>query len=151
MSIPTRSLEVKYQWNGTLYGSDLIPRGFEDPVWWRNIKCSAVSATATKGIRKCRAQNRVNVGQSTANPPHTHCTRAFPIQGTADKRFVITVAAQNLICPQGRTYPINAEAITTINKITPMFHVSISRKELQYIPRPTCKYRHRKNQDAPLA
>jgi len=31
--------------------------------------------------------------------------------GMADTKFVITVAPQNLICPQGSTYPINAVAI----------------------------------------
>jgi hypothetical protein len=44
----------------------------------------------------------------------------------AEKRFVITVAPQNLICPQGRTYPMNAVAIVRMNKITPRFHVSDS-------------------------
>jgi hypothetical protein len=43
----------------------------------------------------------------------------------AENKFVITVAPQNLICPHGRTYPINAVAIVAINKITPIFHVSI--------------------------
>lgn len=42
----------------------------------------------------------------------------------ADKRLVMTVAPQNDICPHGRTYPINAVAITVNNRITPMFHVS---------------------------
>jgi len=37
---------------------------------------------------------------------------------------VITVAPQKLICPQGRTYPINAVAIDKIRIITPRFHVS---------------------------
>lgn len=40
---------------------------------------------------------------------------------------MITVAAQNLICPQGRTYPMNAVAIVRINRIMPTNHVSISR------------------------
>jgi len=41
----------------------------------------------------------------------------------ADKRFVITVAPQNDICPQGRTYPIKAVPITK-NKInTPIDQV----------------------------
>jgi len=41
----------------------------------------------------------------------------------ADKRFVITVAAQNDICPQIRTYPINAAAITKNKIITPTVQV----------------------------
>lgn len=37
---------------------------------------------------------------------------------------MITVAPQNDICPQGRTYPMNAVAIVANNKMIPMFHVS---------------------------
>jgi len=44
--------------------------------------------------------------------------------GIAEKRLVITVAPQNLICPQGNTYPMNAAAIVTMKINTPMFHVS---------------------------
>lgn len=36
----------------------------------------------------------------------------------------MTVAPQKDICPQGKTYPINAVAITVNRRITPMFHVS---------------------------
>jgi hypothetical protein len=47
----------------------------------------------------------------------------------AENRLVITVAPQNLICPHGRTYPINAVAIVRIKRITPIFHVSASLKD----------------------
>lgn len=70
------------------------------------------------------AKNRFNVALSTANPPHNHSTSVFPMYGIAENRLVITVAPQNLICPQGRTYPINAVAIDRINRTTPRFHVS---------------------------
>jgi hypothetical protein len=76
------------------------------------------------GSTKWIAKNRFSVALSTANPPHIHSTRVFPIYGMAENRLVITVAPQNLICPHGRTYPINAVAIVKINKITPIFHVS---------------------------
>lgn len=62
---------------------------------------------------------------STANPPHNHSTKIFPIYGIAENKFVITVAPQNLICPHGSTYPINAVAIVTMKIKTPIFHVSI--------------------------
>ncbi len=42
---------------------------------------------------------------------------------------MITVAPQNDICPQGSTYPMNAVIITRRNRITPMFHVSVNRKD----------------------
>jgi hypothetical protein len=42
----------------------------------------------------------------------------------ADKIFVITVAAQNLIWPQTNTYPIKAAAIVKTKIITPMFQTS---------------------------
>lgn len=48
-------------------------------------------------------KNRVNVALSTANPPHNHWTIVVPRYGMADTRFVITVAPQNDIWPQGRT------------------------------------------------
>jgi len=69
------------------------------------------------------------VALSTANPPHIHSTNVLPIYGMAENRFVITVAPQNLICPHGRTYPINAVAMVKINRITPIFHVSMSLNE----------------------
>jgi len=82
-------------------------------------------AAITKGIRKCSAKNRVSVALSTANPPHTHCTTSFPTYGIADNRFVITVAPQNDICPQGNTYPMNAVAIVKNKIATPTDHVCI--------------------------
>jgi hypothetical protein len=78
------------------------------------------------GRIKWMAKNRFRVALSTANPPHIHSTSIFPIYGIAENRFVITVAPQNLICPHGRTYPINAVAIARMNRITPRFHVSVS-------------------------
>jgi hypothetical protein len=77
------------------------------------------------GSTKWMAKNRFSVALSTANPPHIHSTRVLPMYGIAENRFVITVAPQNLICPQGSTYPINAVAIVKIKRITPMFQVSI--------------------------
>lgn len=60
---------------------------------------------------------------STANPPQIQFTNIDPKYGIAERRFVITVAPQKDICPQGKTYPINAVAINK-NKInTPIVHV----------------------------
>ena len=47
----------------------------------------------------------------------------MPITGIAENKLVITVAPQNLICPQGRTYPTKAVAIVQIKRITPIFQV----------------------------
>lgn len=124
---PTVSLAEKYQWKGTLLELELTPRGLLDPVWWRKRRCRMERAASTKGRRKCRAKNRVRVAESTAKPPHNHSTKVFPIYGNAEKRFVITVAAQNLIWPQTSTYPMNAVAITRTTRITPIFHVSWKR------------------------
>lgn len=66
---------------------------------------------------------------STANPPQIHWTSSVPKYGIAESIFVITVAAQNLICPHGSTYPIKAAAIVAIIIITPIFHVSIAKYE----------------------
>ena len=66
---------------------------------------------------------------STAKPPQSHSTKDLPIYGIAENRFVITVAPQNLICPHGSTYPMNAAIIVRIRRITPRFHVSRLTKE----------------------
>lgn len=63
------------------------------------------------------------MGALTENPPHNHFTIIPPHRGIADIRFVITVAAQNDICPHGSTYPINAVAISARIMITPIFQV----------------------------
>lgn len=52
----------------------------------------------------------------TKNPPQISSTKIIPTQGTTLNKFVITVAPHSLICPQGRTYPIN-EIIIIINII----------------------------------
>ncbi len=78
------------------------------------------------GRTKWNVKNRFRVALLTANPPQIHSTKDFPIYGIAETRFVITVAPQNLICPQGSTYPVNAVAIVSTNRITPIFHVSTS-------------------------
>jgi hypothetical protein len=71
----------------------------------------------------------VRVALSTAKPPHTHCTIIKPKYGTAERRFVITVAPQKDIWPHGSTYPTNAVPITA-NKInTPIFQVSWKKNE----------------------
>jgi hypothetical protein len=77
-----------------------------------------------KGNKKCSEKNRVRVALSTANPPQTHCTNMVPKYGTAESRLVITVAPQNDICPQGKTYPTKAVPITINKIITPIIHVS---------------------------
>ena len=48
-----------------------------------------------------------------------------PKYGMADNKFVITVAPQKDIWPQGKTYPKKAEAIVNKKIITPKFHVWI--------------------------
>ena len=56
-----------------------------------------------KGRTKWKVKNRVRVALSTAKPPQIHCTNVVPRYGIADNRLVITVAAQNDICPQINT------------------------------------------------
>jgi hypothetical protein len=68
-------------------------------------------------------KNRVKVALSTANPPHTHCTKSTPKYGTADRRLVITVAPQKDIWPQGKTYPMKAVPITKNKSKTPTSQV----------------------------
>lgn len=99
--------------------------GLLEPVSCRKRAWRAVAAMIANGSRKWKAKKRVRVALSTENPPQIHCTRAFPTYGTAERRFVITVAPQNDICPHGRTYPTNAVIITSRRRTTPIFHVSL--------------------------
>jgi len=57
-------------------------------------------------------KNLVNVGLLTVKPPQIHSTNSGPIKGTEEKKLVITVAAQRLICPQTNIYPEKAANIT---------------------------------------
>jgi len=112
-------------WNGTRSLLHCSPIGLFDPVWWRKRRWRITTATKIKGKIKWMEKNRLSVALSTAKPPHIHSTSIFPMYGMAEKRLVITVAPQKLICPQGSTYPINAVAIVRINSRTPKFHVSV--------------------------
>lgn len=71
-------------------------------------------------------KKRVRVTEVTANPPHTHSTNVFPQIGSAERKLVITVAAQKLIWPQGKTYPRKAVPIVRANIKTPQYHVALS-------------------------
>lgn len=79
------------------------PRGLLDPVSWRKIRWISTRRMRIKGRMKWNVKNRVRVTPVTANPPQTHSTKVFPQIGMAEKKLVITVAAQKLIWPQGRT------------------------------------------------
>lgn len=100
---PTKSFNVKYGLNGILSIFLWLPIGFIDPVWCKKSKWIIIKAETIKGSIKCSAKNRVNVALSTANPPQIHCTIKLPKYGIAETKFVITVAPQKDICPQGRT------------------------------------------------
>ena len=72
-----------------------------------------------------KSKNRVRVALSTANPPHIQYTISLPTYGMAENKFVITVAPQNDIWPQGRTYPKNAVAIVASKMVQPIIHTCI--------------------------
>jgi hypothetical protein len=59
----------------------------------------------------------------------------LPINGTALTKLVITVAAQNLICPQGRTYPKKAVKIDKRKITFPTNQTFLSLKLLKNKPR----------------
>jgi hypothetical protein len=101
----------------------IVPVGFEDPVVWSVIRCNMTTAAPSRGIRKCAEKNRFRVGCDTEKFPHIQVTILFPIRGIAEKMLVITVAPQNDICPQGRTYPRNAVAMNETMITIPVVHV----------------------------
>jgi hypothetical protein len=56
-----------------------------------------------KGISKWRVKNLVKLALPTLKPPHNHSAPGSPRVEITVRKFVITVAAQKLICPQGKT------------------------------------------------
>lgn len=83
--------------------SEFVPNGLLEPSVCRSMMWIEEVEMIVNGRIKCRAKNRVRVGSLIENPPQSHVVRVFPRYGTAVSRFVITVAAQKDICPQGST------------------------------------------------
>ena len=65
-------------------------------------------------------KNLLNVASPTMNPPHSHLPIGCPTTKITLTKFVITVAAQKLICPQGNTYPTKAVRKVKRNTTTPV-------------------------------
>jgi len=89
------------------------------------------------------------VGALIENLPHTHFTIVGPRIGILEIRLVITVAAQNDICPHGRMYPKNADVIVRMSRIVPEFQVSIILNERAIKFFDTCQYIIIKKKEAP--
>lgn len=92
-----------YGWNGILSMSEFVPNGLLDPSVCRSMMWIEDIEIIVNGRIKWRAKNRVRVGSLIEKPPQSQVVSVVPIYGTAVSRFVITVAAQNDICPHGRT------------------------------------------------
>ena len=75
-----------------------------------------------KGKQKCKLQNLCNDASVIEKPPHNKQIKSGPIKGNPANKFVITIAAQKLICPHGNTYPKKAVAIIINHKATPEIH-----------------------------
>lgn len=75
---PTKSLIVKYQWNGILSAEDTTPKGLLLPVLC-NIKICITTVAATNiGATKWKVKNRVRVALFTEKPPQSHVTSSSP-------------------------------------------------------------------------
>jgi len=74
-----------------------------DPNSCNNIKCNIDKPNNKNGKKKCKLKNLFNVASLTENPPHNQTTISLPINGIAENKLVITVAAQKLIWPHGKT------------------------------------------------
>jgi len=127
--IPIVSFLVKNGWKLILSLFIWIMIGLDEPVKWRKKMWVIDIVAMINGKMKWREKKRISVGALTENPPHSQLTIISPHTGIADIKFVITVAAQNDICPHGSTYPIKAVAIR--NKIIkiPMFQVIFNLNE----------------------
>jgi len=101
------------------------PIGFEEPVWWRNSRCTILRALIIKGSKKCNVKKRVKVAFLTENPPQSQRTISLPTTGIAEAKLVMTVAPQKDICPQGNTYPKKAVPISKRRITTPTLQVSL--------------------------
>ena len=66
---------------------------------WRKYICTTRNPIVTYGSTKWKIKNLFNVGELTQYPPQTHSIK----HGKGDNKFVITVAPQKLICPNGKT------------------------------------------------
>lgn len=82
---------------------ELKPKGLFDPFLCKKKMCSRVIISIIKGKIKCKEKNRIRVGFLTEKDPHNQKVILFPMYGIDVIRLVMTVAPQNLICPQGRT------------------------------------------------
>lgn len=77
--------------------------GLEEPVKCSENMCTITITTIIIGSKKCKQKKNMIVILLTLKPPHTHITIVVPSTGITEKNFVITVAAQKDICPQGNT------------------------------------------------
>lgn len=118
-------------WKGILLRSLFVPKGFDDPEICKKNKWKKIKINNIKGKMKCNEKNRFSVALLIENPPQIHITIEFPVQGIEEIKFVITVAPQKDICPQGNTYPKNAIAIEIKKIEIPINHVWIRVYELQ--------------------
>jgi hypothetical protein len=87
------------------------------------------SNSRRKGIRKCMVKNLLKVAPPTLNPPHSHSPTGSPTRKITVTKFVITVAAQKLICPQGNTYPRKAVRKIKRKTTTPLTQTLSYRSE----------------------
>jgi len=125
--------------------------GLEDPFSCSMIKCINIISMIAIGRMKCNEKNRFNVGFATEGPPQIHVTSSFPTIGIAVNTPVITVAPQNDICPQGRTYPRKAVAIVININTIPVIHTfGWFAGDVKYNPRAVCTYISMKKTDAPF-
>ena len=102
----------------------LWDKGFDEPssVEWSNNICQADKSEIGKGISKCKVKNLLKLALPTLNPPHNHWAPGSPRVEITVRKLVITVAAQKLICPQGKTYPRKAVRKTKANISNPVNH-----------------------------
>ena len=83
-----------------------------DPPVCKYIRWKIITPNKIKGNKKWAKKNKCNVYEDNLYPNQIQDTRMSPIIGITESIPVITVAPQNLICPQGKTYPKKATPIS---------------------------------------
>ena len=109
------SLATKNGWKLRMLYFLKILLGFWLPVLCKKKTWSPTNLAIKIGTQKWIAKKRIRVAFEILNPPQTQNTISGPTTGIAEIKFVITVAPQYLIWPQGSTYPRNATIIDKIN------------------------------------
>jgi hypothetical protein len=115
----------------------LTPTLEEETYSCKSIKCTKMTAITRRGSRKCNMKKRLKQAVPNEKPPQIMMTNSLPYGKTPAKE-VMTVAPQNDICPQGKTYLRKDALMVKINRIKPLFQRLLLELLENHNPLPRC-------------